>query len=422
MSKLRKSNHAIKQLHGVVAVYKPQNSSVSKIVANFQKRLLKDLDNNYHHSRVTKQFYLVNWKRDQKFLEENVLKPSVLTQNSEKYLTLLSNYFSAHSEPQEPTEVKDGNFVLMQKKLTELAFNAEEVRDKFDVGPAKLETVSDDNSLAIVSLPSLSNHPLVRGPIHGYIGICQINYLDYFTSGILLLSISPQVTWQRRMKAKFLQLGSRCVYEVLGEFGITTRDMTIFGHGRHTCSYHQVEEKWLKRKLTQFTRDYNNGVRRQLKLPRVEENFDLDENMNEILTASRSLRRRMLILHNVSLRKLNLPYVELQMELENSNGEFCRKALHQIAFKQRTFGCARKVTLTKIGPVTLEHTLVDPEINVENVIERIKIIKKLLFETYHEDIGYNLLAGAEKLKLLEDNNEHTKTRRLENDVNVVFTK
>ena len=148
----------------------------------------------------------------------------------------------------------------------------------------------------------------------------------------------------------------------------------------------------------------------------LKSDLEHDENIEQLLLDSRVLQRRMLMLHKVSLTKLSLPHVELKMELQNCTGEFCRRVLHQIAFKQRTFGCARKVTLQKLGPITLEETLVVPQMNVETVQDNISQIRLLLMGQFDDDIGYNLIEKSTENNLIETRSQE----RLNFDVDYVL--
>ena len=85
-------------------------------------------------------------------------------------------------------------------------------------------------------------------------------------------------------------------------------------------------------------------------------------------------------IHRTSIETLNLPFVKLEMLAKKCNGLFCRRALHQIGLELRSNAAARKVRLTEVGPVNVDHSLLLEEVTVERVIEQLPLIKRLLIE------------------------------------------
>ena len=146
-------------------------------------------------------------------------------------------------------------------------FRSQGVSNQQSINKPKLEQVSNDGKLAVISLPSLASHPSIRGPYHRGLPMKVINPLDEFSSGVQLVAISfAGEVWAEKVRKSFLKRNLRQVFKVVGEFGVTSSDWTVFGLQKHFCDYHLVEKKWLEKKLKYFTDDHQNMILRQLKV------------------------------------------------------------------------------------------------------------------------------------------------------------
>ena len=136
-----------------------------------------------------------------------------------------------------------------------------------------------------------------------------------------------------------------------------------------------------------------------------------ERDAEDIINRSRTLHRNTLILHDIQLKRMSLPYVEMEMNTHNCSGFFCRKALHLIAHKQRTYATAHKVSLQTLGPISTEDTLVEPQFKVEAVLNNMQHVNSILKTHFNIDMELLLklprrhLTGNELLKQTEVDDE-----------------
>ena len=111
-----------------------------------------------------------------------------------------------------------------------------------------------------------------------------------------------------------------------------------------------------------------------------------ERDAEDIINRSRTLHRNTLILHDIQLKRMSLPYVEMELNTHNCSGFFCRKALHLIAHKQRTYATTHKVSLQTLGPISTEDTLLEPQFKVEAVLNNMQHVNSILKTHFNIDM------------------------------------
>ncbi|XP_035517871.1 mitochondrial mRNA pseudouridine synthase TRUB2 [Morone saxatilis] len=206
-------------------------------------------------------------------------------------------------------------------------------------------------TLSAVSVPVLSEHPLVTGPEFQHIKVGVGHRLDAPSSGVLVLAVGNGNRALNDLRAYTTRVTRD--YTLEGEFGTATDDFSHTGRVVERSTFGHITQDKLDRVLAMLQ-----GVNQKALLlysnvdMRSQEAYEMaaqgllgpDGKSTPILTGLRCIR-------------FQPPNFTLEVQCLNETQKYLRKVVHEIGLELRSTAVCKGVRRTRDGPFTLQDAL-----------------------------------------------------------------
>ncbi|XP_032832293.2 pseudouridylate synthase TRUB2, mitochondrial-like [Petromyzon marinus] len=221
----------------------------------------------------------------------------------------------------------------------------------------KVETLTtatergEERSLAVSLVPSLADHPLVRGPRYHSLGLAVGHGLDASASGVLVFAVGSG----RRLLDELRKSPVTQAYTLHGRLGIATEDFSTQGRVIETVTYEHVTRDLMERAVAMM-----HGAAQKALL--LHSDVDVGSHEGYLRAVSGCLlpsRHKMpALITAVRLADFNPPAFTLEVQCTPQGSQLAlRRCVHDVGRELRCAGATRLVRRVRDGPLALAHAL-----------------------------------------------------------------
>eukprot|EP00106_Octopus_bimaculoides_P014474 XP_014781916.1 PREDICTED: probable tRNA pseudouridine synthase 2 isoform X1 [Octopus bimaculoides] len=223
-----------------------------------------------------------------------------------------------------------------------------------------------------VGLTDLTDHRLVLGPryIKSDIPLKYCNGLGRYSSGVTVIGIQKGINTINVLKScQFLR-----VYHVKGQFGKVTEDFSTRGRLLQKISYHHIKRSMLDKVCAAAQAQHQRQMFIYAKVDlQSQEAYEL---------ASKGLVRPTqeytpTILYGIKCIDFQPPDFTLEIHTLNEKTTYLMSLIHNIGLQLKSGAICTQIRCIRNGYFTLEHALLRKFWTIPDILENIRICRKL---------------------------------------------
>ncbi|XP_078737527.1 pseudouridylate synthase TRUB2, mitochondrial-like [Lampetra fluviatilis] len=209
----------------------------------------------------------------------------------------------------------------------------------------------EEQSLAVSLVPSLADHPLVRGPRYRSLGLAVGHGLDTSASGVLVFAVGSG----RRLLDELRKSPVTQAYTLHGRLGIATEDFSTQGRVIETVTYEHVTRDLMERAVAMM-----HGAAQKALL--LHSDVDVGSHEGYLRAVSGCLlpsrHKTPALITAVRLADFNPPAFTLEVQCTPQGSQLAlRRCVHDVGRELRCAGAAHLVRRVRDGPLALAHAL-----------------------------------------------------------------
>uniref|UniRef100_H0VNY6 TruB pseudouridine synthase family member 2 n=1 Tax=Cavia porcellus TaxID=10141 RepID=H0VNY6_CAVPO len=236
-------------------------------------------------------------------------------------------------------------------------------RVRFLLGPME-GSEEKELTLTATSVPTLTNHPLVRGPAFTSLKIGVGHRLDVQASGVLVLAVGHGC----RLLTDLYDTHLTKAYTVRGLLGKATDNFQEDGRLVEKTTYDHVTREKLERILSVIQGSHQKALV-------MYSNLDL-QSQEAYEMAVRGLIRPMskspMLISGVRCLRFEPPEFLLEVQCVHETQQQLRKLVHEIGLELKTTAVCSRVRRTRDGLFTLDDALLRTQWDLQNIQEAIQ--------------------------------------------------